>query len=980
MKRITVDLTKASTETLDLTDKLNPRVGDGQLSVPLHIIYGADDSGNDDPVDMRDKDIEFLSQDTNKNDIYVSGTVTTNSKGDDPYNGNVTFVFPEGTFKVAGTYDVDKTMFRIINKADKIVLSTVNVKLNVLEGGNSDYNFDPNKTSYNSRLEDMLKLAQSQMKDKIANADKEAQAALTDAKQKSADIIKDASDQAQSLLDGIKQTSDEAKGNVAGDTAATAKQAKQQANDNAGKVHDLQGEVGDARGRFMTLSDRENKQDFNIDRKEDKANANYNYAAINLRYDKLDALLATKANIHFIIDYLSKMDNKPVGIKDEATLKYKYPNGADGIFVTADGHGWIYDDGWKDFGAYQAAGLSPEDRAIVDNAVTGNVVNADPNSEPYDDLNTIPRNRIIVYTSDISGLKNAPQNMGYSNGAVVLTVAQNAKNDNGNLQIVTDSKGNRYWRIAWGHPATWSEWNSNIIGNGKTMYGDTAEPPYDDLNTLPPRSRLIYSKNFGLLKNAPQMGDAASTGAIVTTDSIGDNDFGTVQTAYANDNSTIYKRQIWGSKGSWSDWLPIHANTILPSKFIWPGTNSNPPYDDANTFPMNQIITISGSADSIKQIKNLPPSMNTSGLVVHSMAGTYKGNNGGAQVAIDVDNHMYHRICWGSDNNWSNWVSDASDNKFIWPGTNDQAPYNDLNTFPMNQTVTIAANPTTIKQIKNLPPTTAGGLVVHSFSGSSTGNNGGVQVAVDSTNVMYHRISYGAENNWWPWVSDRVDDKANDNIQPSLALFQKVAVVGDSYASGELVFDGKYIDHYPISWLQIMARKNGFTGTNFSSGGETTRGWVDYWLAKMQQADPQDLYILALGINDQGMENYLGTPDDMESGADTFYGNYGKIIKAIQAKAPHAKVVISTIASDTSVANAYNEAIQKIASHFAIPFIVQNSDPFFKSSFYRDHMQGGHPTGPVYAAMARAFERLIGQSMIDHLDYWMDYYKNEPKN
>lgn len=362
MKRITVDLTKASTESLDLTDKLNPRVGDGQLSVPLHIIYGTDDSGNDDPVDMRDKDIEFLSQDTNKNDIYVSGAVTTNSKGDDPYNGNVTFVFPEGTFKVAGTYDVDKTMFRIINKADKIVLSTVNVKLNVLEGGNSDYNFDPNKTSYNSRLEDMLKLAQSQMKDKIANADKEAQAILTDAKQKSADIVKNASDQAQSLLDDIKQTNDEAKSNVAGDTAATAKYAKQQANDNAGKVHDLQGEVGDARGRFMTLSDRENKQDFNIDRKEDKVNANANYAAINLRDDQQDKAIAEKASQGFITDYLSKMYLQPEGFENEAALKAKYPTGKEGIFVTVDtGHKWLWINGaWKDCGIYQSAGLDSE--------------------------------------------------------------------------------------------------------------------------------------------------------------------------------------------------------------------------------------------------------------------------------------------------------------------------------------------------------------------------------------------------------------------------------------------------------------------------------------------------------------------------------------------------------------------------------------------------------------------------------------------
>lgn len=367
MKRITVDLTKDSTETLDLTDKLNPRVGDGQLSVPLHIIYGTDDSGNDDPVDMRDKDIEFLSQDTNKHDIYVSGTVTTNSKGDDPYNGNVTFVFPEGTFKVAGTYDVDKTMFRIINQADKTVLSTVNVKLNVLEGGSSDYNFDPNKTSYNSRLEDMIKLAQSQMKDKITNADQEAQAALNDAKQKAASIIEDASDQAQALLDDIKQTNSEAKGNVAGDTAATAKQAKQQANDNSGKIHDLQGEVGDARGRFMTLSDRENKQDFNIDRKEDKANANANYAAQDLRNDQQDAEIAKKANVSFITDYLSKMHLQPETFENADALKAKYPAGKAGIMVAADtGHMWIWvNDKWKDCGIYQAAGMDPEVRRRI---------------------------------------------------------------------------------------------------------------------------------------------------------------------------------------------------------------------------------------------------------------------------------------------------------------------------------------------------------------------------------------------------------------------------------------------------------------------------------------------------------------------------------------------------------------------------------------------------------------------------------------
>ena len=454
--RITVDLAKASTEPIDLTKTLNPRVGDGDLKLPFHIIYDQAD------YDMRGKSMDFLSEGSDQKKIYVSGTTDESSTGDDAYTGNVTFTFPTGTFKTAGTYDVDKTMFRIVDNEGNVI-SSVNVKMTVLPNDADVASTDD--LSYDSRAEKVIDDFKQKGQSSLDDAKKQAQQLIDDAKQQATDYLNDTKKQSDALLDEIKQTNAEAKGNVSGDTAATATQAKQQAIDNSGKIHDLQGEVGDARGRFMTLSDRENKQDFNIDRKEDKANANSNYAAINLRYDQLAALMASKANIRFIIDYLSKMDNKPTGVKDEATLKAKYPSGADGIFVTGDGHGWIYDNGWHDFGNYQAAGLSPEDRAIVDNAVSGNVVNADPNSEPYDDLNTIPRNRIIVYTSDISGLKNAPQNMGYSNGAVVLTVAQNAKNDNGNLQIVTDSKGNRYWRIAWGQPTTWSEWNSNIINN-----------------------------------------------------------------------------------------------------------------------------------------------------------------------------------------------------------------------------------------------------------------------------------------------------------------------------------------------------------------------------------------------------------------------------------------------------------------------------------------------------------------------------------
>lgn len=308
------------------------------------------------------------------------------------------------------------------------------------------------------------------------------------------------------------------------------------------------------------------------------------------------------------------------------------------------------------------------------------------------------------------------------------------------------------------------------------------------------------------------------------------------------------------------------------------------------------------------------------------------------------------------------------------------SPYDDLNTFPIGQTVTIAETPDKVKQIKNLPPisSTTGGLTVRTES-SVNDTIGGIQIAIDNNNVMYHRICWGASGNWRAWRSESVDEHSNDMILPTLSLFQKVGVVGDSYASGELAFDGQYVDHYEISWLQILARKDGFIGTNFSKGGMSTRTWLTNpkCMPLMQSSDEQDLYILALGINDEALgTSYIGSEADIDSGADTFYGNYGKIIKAIQTKAPQAKLVIATIADSSDTATQFNTAITAIANHFAIPVIVQLDDPLFNSSFYKDNMIGGHPTGPVYASMAEAFERLIGQSMIDHLNYYKTFKKD----
>lgn len=375
--RIAVDLAKASTEIVDLTDKLNPRVGDGDLGLPFHI------TNNGENVDMHNKDIEFISQDPDGNDIYVAGTVDTSTSGDNAYEGDVTFKFPEGTFKCPGNYDVDNTMFRVVNKADNTVISTVNVKLQVLDDGASRFNFDPTKTGYNSRMEDLLKEFKEDHQKKLDEITQQGQDILNDAKIKAAKIIDDAKTQSsttlseaeaqakkiiddatkesQKSLDEIKQLNNEAKGNVAGDTASTATQAKALANMNRGLLYDQQTEIGNARGRYTTLSHRENAQDEEINRKEDRQNANENYAALQTKDADQDKAIAAKADQSFILDYLSQMKLEPEGVKNEAELTTLYPNGHAGLMITVDtGHAWVWSDKdkiWKDCGQYQVIGL-----------------------------------------------------------------------------------------------------------------------------------------------------------------------------------------------------------------------------------------------------------------------------------------------------------------------------------------------------------------------------------------------------------------------------------------------------------------------------------------------------------------------------------------------------------------------------------------------------------------------------------------------
>lgn len=237
--------------------------------------------------------------------------------------------------------------------------------------------------------------------------------------------------------------------------------------------------------------------------------------------------------------------------------------------------------------------------------------------------------------------------------------------------------------------------------------------------------------------------------------------------------------------------------------------------------------------------------------------------------------------------------------------------------------------------------------------------------------------------------SDRMltllENAKNERIKEdyvSLSLFSKFGVIGDSYASGEVYFDGKFHDIYEISWGQILARKLGTSCVNFSGGGYSTRGWLNNskGLARMLDTEAQDIYYLCLGINDANNygEEYLGAvadiKEDYTQNPDTFFGNYGRIIGNIQEHAPNAKIVMFTIVPTTDMKATYNEAIIEIANHFGIPYVVQTDDPFFTSDLYVDGKVQSHPVTVVYSGMATAFERLLKRCIIENFEYFKDAY------
>jgi lysophospholipase L1-like esterase len=202
---------------------------------------------------------------------------------------------------------------------------------------------------------------------------------------------------------------------------------------------------------------------------------------------------------------------------------------------------------------------------------------------------------------------------------------------------------------------------------------------------------------------------------------------------------------------------------------------------------------------------------------------------------------------------------------------------------------------------------------------------------------------------------------------PSLSMFQSIGIIGDSFASGEIFINGTGIDYYDLSWGQVMARMAGSTAVNYSKGGLTTKTWLTdttYGLAKLNAEPANQLYIIALGINDGNQSIPIGTISDITSDStNSFYSYYGRIIRAVKAHAPNAVIMLSTLARWTNTYTPYSTAVRAIGEYYSLPVLDLDESEFFQSNFFADTQVSNHPTAVNYSAMAKEYKRLVEDAL-----------------
>ena len=215
-------------------------------------------------------------------------------------------------------------------------------------------------------------------------------------------------------------------------------------------------------------------------------------------------------------------------------------------------------------------------------------------------------------------------------------------------------------------------------------------------------------------------------------------------------------------------------------------------------------------------------------------------------------------------------------------------------------------------------------------------------------------------------------------------IFRKIAVIGDSLASGEfqtVAPDGSdvYQDFYEYSWGQYLARILGAKVWNFSRGGMTAKQFIETF-GKSSGCWDKDkasqAYIVALGVNDMFSFPYpFGREEDFDfvSGVrkrDTFCGYYGEILFRYRRIEPDAIFFLMTLPDDgrdegqAKKVEKHRAYLLSLAEDLPNTYVLDffSYAPVYDAAFKKKFFMNGHmnPAGYIITAELVA-------SYLDHI-------------
>lgn len=425
--------------------------------------------------------------------------------------------------------------------------------------------------------------------------------------------------------------------------------------------------------------------------------------------------------------------------------------------------------------------------------------------------------------------------------------------------------------------------------------------------------------------------------------------------------STFFVRKLFN--GTWSDWTEIPTLVDGESNYKQLKNIDNlSSITDFNDVPV-------GTVSMISKVLSNAPTNNNSGILYCASAGN------SSYIISQLYFSTKHNVFVRDRNNgvWSDWLQiptfTAGSENYVKQLKNidNTSSITDFNDVPVG-TISLIS-----KALSNAPANNNSGILCCFSSGSTSVYES--QLYFSTKNNVFFRNKNN--NVWGDWGQLFVGEPYKERL--ALSMFQSLAVIGDSFASGYVFTDSEhYTLNYAKSWPQQLGRKFGMTVKNFSYGGAWFGTWMSnstYGLPALLADETYELYVIAMGINDSDSVHYvdLGTTadctNDPENNPNTFYGNLAHTVWAIQNKNSKARIILAQLIGTSQRVRDHRDAIAYVADLYGVPCMDLMDADYANDPLYTS-MIGSHPTALGISCMAASISKLIEKTMADNSSYF----------